>query len=148
MSRASRLLTAILFAGCASAPAPGPPAVRALPGPASEVQETESDPVTVSPPTAPPFAIPAAPEAPPAGIPPPAPDPVAAADRELAAQVERALATDPALRDAVIEATVERGQVTLTGTVPTFRERARAIEAALGVPGVRSVRPRLGLQSP
>jgi osmotically-inducible protein OsmY len=47
----------------------------------------------------------------------------------------------------VIEAEAHGGQVTLKGTVPTFRERARAIEAALRVPGVRSVRPRLSLQS-
>jgi hypothetical protein len=87
-----------------------------------------------------PIAPPAAPD------PGPAPDPTEAAGLDLAARVEHVLALDPALREAVIEATSERGQVTLTGTVPTFRERARAIEAALGVPGVRSVRPRLELQ--
>lgn len=75
-------------------------------------------------------------------------DPAAAADRELAARVERAVATDPALRDAVIEAEVRAGQVTLSGTVPTFREQARAIETTLGVPGVKSVRPRLVLEHP
>lgn len=75
-------------------------------------------------------------------------DPVAAVDRELAARVERALAADPALRDAVIEAEARQGQVTLTGTVPTYRERAHAIEAALAVPGVKSVRLRLLLQNP
>jgi osmotically-inducible protein OsmY len=69
-------------------------------------------------------------------------------DRQLAARVESALAGDPALRDAVIEAEAQDGRVTLTGTVPTFRERTRAIERALQVPGVKSVRARLVLQSP
>jgi osmotically-inducible protein OsmY len=74
-------------------------------------------------------------------------DAAALADRDLAARVERVLAADPALRDAVIEAEARAGRVTLTGTVPTFRERARAIERALQVPGVKSVRPRLVLQA-
>lgn len=80
---------------------------------------------------------------------PPAPPEVpSAADSALAAQVARTLATDPALRDAVIEAEARGGRVTLTGTVPTFRERTRAIERALEVPGVKSVRSRLVLQAP
>jgi osmotically-inducible protein OsmY len=87
------------------------------------------------------------PPAPPPEVVPPAPPDAIQADRELAAQVERALAADPALRDAVIEAEARAGQVTLTGTVPTFRERARAIERTLTVPGVRSVRARLVLQA-
>jgi osmotically-inducible protein OsmY len=87
---------------------------------------------------------PAPPPAPPA--PPGPPADTGAADRELAAKVERALATDPALRDAVIEAEARDGRIILSGTVPTFRERARAIERALQVPGVKSVRPRLVLQ--
>jgi osmotically-inducible protein OsmY len=77
----------------------------------------------------------------------PAPDP-AQADLQLAALVEQRLAADPQLQSAVIEAEVNAGQVTLKGTVPTFRERARAIELALQVPGVKSVRPRLILQPP
>jgi osmotically-inducible protein OsmY len=86
--------------------------------------------------------------APPAPPPPPiTPDP-ALADARLAALVEQRLAADPMLQTAVIEAEAQDGQVTLKGTVPTFRERARAIEVALQVPGVRSVRPRLVLQAP
>jgi osmotically-inducible protein OsmY len=84
---------------------------------------------------------------PPPALPTPPPDP-AAEDARLAALVERNLAADPMLRNAVIEAEVSGGQVTLKGTVPTFRERARAIEVALQVPGVKSVRPRLVLQPP
>jgi len=112
----------LLLVGCAAGPPPSaPPAPALAPAP---------------PPSAPDTRL------------PPAPDPAAAADRELAARVERALAEDPALRDAVIEAVALEGQVTLTGTVPTFHERTRAIEATLRVPGVKSVRPRLVLQSP
>ena len=77
----------------------------------------------------------------------PAPDP-GQVDLQLAALVEQRLAADPMLQTAVIEAEVNAGQVTLKGTVPTFRERARAIELALQVPGVKSVRPRLVLQPP
>jgi osmotically-inducible protein OsmY len=77
----------------------------------------------------------------------PPPDP-AQVDLQLAALVEQRLAADPQLQSAVIEAEVHAGQVTLKGTVPTFRERARAIELALQVPGVKSVRPRLVLQPP
>jgi osmotically-inducible protein OsmY len=91
-------------------------------------------------------AVPA-PEPPPAAVPAPAPDP-GQADLQLAALVEQRLAADPMLQSAVIEAEVQAGQVTLTGTVPTFRERARAIEIVLEVPGVKSVRPRLLLQPP
>jgi osmotically-inducible protein OsmY len=80
--------------------------------------------------------------------PPPAVGPEELADAQLAARVEQALAADPALRSAVIEAEAHAGQVTLKGVVPTFRERTRAIELALQVPGVKSVRPRLVLQPP
>jgi osmotically-inducible protein OsmY len=89
-------------------------------------------------------AVPA-PERPPVDI--PAPDP-GQADLQLAALVEQRLAAEPMLQSAVIEAEVQAGQVTLTGTVPTFRERTRAIEIVLQVPGVKSVRPRLLLQPP
>jgi hypothetical protein len=96
---------------------------------------------------APPSVAVPAPELPAAPVPPPAPDP-GQADLQLAALVEQRLAADPMLQTAVIEAEVSAGQVTLKGTVPTFRERARAIELALQVPGVKSVRPRLVLQPP
>jgi hypothetical protein len=111
------------------------------------VEPTPPAPDTLPPPPEPeppPVAIPA-PEAPPAPAPPPDPGQV---DLQLAALVEQRLAADPMLQSAVIEAEVHAGQVTLKGTVPTFRERARAIELALQVPGVKSVRPRLVLQPP
>jgi osmotically-inducible protein OsmY len=95
-----------------------------------------------------PEASPAAPAVP-APLPPPAPEPEpAAADAQLAALVEQTLAADPMLQASVIEAEAHEGQVVLSGTVPTFRERARAIDLALQVPGVKSVRTRLVLQAP
>jgi BON domain-containing protein len=140
-------------AGCAAAPpAPAPPPVEA-----ARPEPLQAPPaITVPAPTPPPPAVPTPPPGQPVMPPPvpptppipPAPQPDAGAeDRELAARVEKALASDPALRDAVIEADARDGRVTLSGTVPTFRERTRAIERALQVPGVKSVRPRLVLQS-
>jgi hypothetical protein len=141
-------MVAILAAGCAGgAGARSTPAVTATPpDPAAPPNTAPAPPPPSAVPA--PAPLPASPP-PPVAVPLPAPPapPSDVADRELAARVERALATDPALRDAVIEAEAREGRVTLTGTVPTFRERARAIERALQVPGVRSVRPRLVLQS-
>ena len=155
-------IVAALAAGCATAAppdGPGAPVGAPAPDPATPPPAVTTPPPAVpAPPTAvltPPPAVPAPPTAavpPPPAVPPPAPPAppadASADDRELAARVERALAADPALRDAVIEAEAHEGRITLTGTVPSFRERARAIEKALQVPGVRSVRPRLVLQSP
>jgi BON domain len=152
-------------AGCASAipPPSGPPPTAAtplppVPSPPADLPAVPLPPAPSSvppPPEAPvPPTVPAPPDVavpepvpPPPAPPPAAPDP-AQVDAQLAALVEQRLAADPMLRSAVIEAEAREGQVTLKGTVPTFRERARAIEVALQVPGVRSVRPRLLLQSP
>jgi len=145
-------------AGCRAAPPrpAAPPAVAApVPPPPAPAAPSATPPPAVAPPAPvppPPVApsVPAAPspETPPPSAPVPAPDAEQLADAQLAAQVEQALAADPTLRSAVIEAEVHAGQVTLKGVVPTFRERARAIELVLKVPGVKSVRPRLVLQSP
>jgi len=150
-------------AGCASAvpPPPAPPPTAATPLPTvpppppppalSVPPPTPAVPLPSAPPEAPAAPAPAVtvPEpVPPPPAPPPAPAEPIAADARLAALVEQRLAADPMLQSAVIEAEAHEGQVTLKGTVPTFRERARAIELALQVPGVRSVRPRLVLQAP
>jgi hypothetical protein len=165
--RVGALVLGLLWAaGCASTlpPPPGPPPRAATPLPPAplppplppglSVPPPEAIPPPPAPPEAPPVPAPPAPAvvvpepAPPAPPPPPiTPDP-ALADARLAALVEQRLAADPMLQTAVIEAEAQDGQVTLKGTVPTFRERARAIEVALQVPGVRSVRPRLVLQAP
>ncbi len=69
-------------------------------------------------------------------------------DRTLASKVQAALAADSRLKGSRIEVESRSGQITLTGTVPTFRERYRAIETALRVQGVRGVTPKLDVQSP
>jgi len=150
-------------AGCGAAPPPpaGPPPTVATPAPSSPGPPPALPPAPPalpppsSPPPLPPAAVPSPAAPPTVVVPPPAPPPPplpapdpAEEDARLAALVERNLAADPVLRDAVIEAEASGGQVTLKGTVPTFRERARAIEVALQVPGVKSVRPRLLLQPP
>jgi BON domain len=123
-------------------PPPAPPALGPAPVPAPPPAPVPATPppVAVPEPSTPSPAVPPPP-------PPPAPEP-AAEDARLAALVERTLAADPMLQAAVIEAEAHEGQVVLKGTVPTFRERARAIDLALRVPGVKSVRPRLVLQAP
>ncbi len=148
----SVLAAALLAAGCAgAAPAPSAGPDGGTPPAAGSAPPSVTAPAPADvPPAPPPVSSVPPPPAVPGPVPGPAPAPAleSAEDRALAARVERALATDPALRDAVIEAVVRQGQVTLNGTVPGFRERARAIEAALRVPGVRSVRPRLVIQQP
>ena len=69
-------------------------------------------------------------------------------DQTLASKVQSALSADPRLKGARIEVESRSGQVTLKGTVPTFRERYRAIETALRVQGVRGVTSKLDLQNP
>jgi hypothetical protein len=152
--RPALALGLVLAVGCAAAPPPrpAPPAATApppAPPPAPVPLPATPSPAPPAPaPDAPPPVFPPAATPAPPPVPLPVPDLDRLADEQLAARVEQALAADPALRNAVIEAEVHAGQVTLKGTVPTFRERARAIELALTVPGVKSVRPRLVLQSP
>ena len=69
-------------------------------------------------------------------------------DQSVASKVQAALAADSRLKEARIEVEARGGQVTLTGTVPTFRERYRAIETALRVQGVRGVTSKLDVQNP
>jgi BON domain len=167
-SRGTLALGLFLAAGCAAVPPPPsaqpivttpPPAALppapavpattpAVPAAAPVAPIATPPPPAALPPTAPPPASPPSVVAPPPPPPLPAPEAEQLADEQLAARVEQTLAADPALRSAVIEAEAHAGQVTLKGVVPTFRERARAIELALQVPGVKSVRPRLVLQAP
>lgn len=69
-------------------------------------------------------------------------------DQSVASKVQAALSADPRLKGARIEVASSGGQVTLTGTVPTFRERYRAIETTLRIQGVRGVTSKLDVQSP
>jgi len=160
-SRGTLALGLFLAAGCAAVPPPPsaqptvttpPPAAfplaPAVPATTPAVPATTPPPPVALPQPATPPAPPPSVVAPPPPPPLPAPEAEQLADEQLAARVEQTLAADPALRSAVIEAEAHAGQVTLKGVVPTFRERARAIELALQVPGVKSVRPRLVLQAP
>ena len=61
------------------------------------------------------------------------------ADRALHAELDRAYARDANLKDQNVTFTVDSGDVTLTGSVRTEREREKANEVAINVPGVRSV---------
>ena len=66
----------------------------------------------------------------------------------MASKVQATLSADPQLKGARIEVESRGGQVTLTGTVPTFRERYRAIETTLRVQGVRGVTSKLDVRNP
>ena len=61
------------------------------------------------------------------------------ADRALRAELDRAFARDATVKDQNVSFTVDGGDVTLTGAVRTEREREKANEVAINVPGVRSV---------
>ncbi|HEV3216458.1 MAG TPA: BON domain-containing protein [Vicinamibacterales bacterium] len=61
------------------------------------------------------------------------------ADRAVHTQLDRAFAQDANLKDQAISATVDGGDVTLTGSVQTAKQREKANEVVLNVPGVRSV---------
>lgn len=69
-------------------------------------------------------------------------------DRQLTLYVEEALEGDPATRAFDIEATAQRGIVTLTGSVSTLAEKQLASEIAGDIFAVREVRNRLGVTAP
>jgi hypothetical protein len=85
--------------------------------------------------TAPP-SVPHAPAQPPAAVQPHAETDV---DRAVHTELDRAFALDANLKDQAISAMVDGGDVTLTGSVQTAKEREKANEVAMNVPGVRSV---------
>jgi osmotically-inducible protein OsmY len=70
------------------------------------------------------------------------------ADQTLATRVREALVADPRLRGSQLDVCVRDGVATLTGRVPTFLERRRAIETALRVLGVRRVTSEIELAKP
>ena len=76
---------------------------------------------------------------------PPAESP---ADRALATRVREALLADARLRGSQIDVQARNGEVKLRGTAPTFRERRRAVEAALRVLGVRRVTSEIETTQP
>jgi hyperosmotically inducible protein len=68
---------------------------------------------------------------------------VDARDQAIARALEEQLKQDPQLQNAVIDARVDAGVVTLRGQVPGPAASSRAVELARGVPGVRSVKNEL-----
>jgi hypothetical protein len=60
-------------------------------------------------------------------------------DRAVHAELDRAFALDANLKDQAISFTVDSGDVTLTGSVKTVKQREKANEVAMNVSGVRSV---------
>src|SRR5229473_137001 len=58
-----------------------------------------------------------------------------AADRAVHAELDRAFARDANLKGQNVSFTVDSGDVTLTGNVKTEKEREKANEVAINVPG-------------
>jgi hyperosmotically inducible protein len=68
-------------------------------------------------------------------------------DSDVKKNVVERLVADQQLKTASIAVRADNGLVTLTGTVPDARTKARAAEVARKVPGVRAVRNELQLKS-
>jgi osmotically-inducible protein OsmY len=69
-----------------------------------------------------------------------------AADLELQARVQTAIAGQTGVNALNISVSAHRGVVTLTGTVPNVTVRTLAVQTAQGVQGVRQVVDRLHVQ--
>jgi osmotically-inducible protein OsmY len=69
-------------------------------------------------------------------------------DQDLAKHVSSALAFDPSLTEASVDARAANGRVTLTGKVPTMFERAEALDVASSMNGVVSVDNQLRVSAP
>lgn len=72
---------------------------------------------------------------------------VDAKDAEIERAVKERLANDAWLKGAAIKVRSDNSVVTLMGTVPDTRTRARASDVTRGVPGVRVVRNELAQKS-
>ena len=60
-------------------------------------------------------------------------------DRAVHLELDRAFLLEPTFKDQDIRIGVNAGDVTLTGTVKAEKQREKANEVAMNVPGVRSV---------
>jgi osmotically-inducible protein OsmY len=60
-------------------------------------------------------------------------------ERAVHLELDRAFALDANLKDQAISFTVDSGDVTLTGSVKTVKQREKANQLAMNVAGVRSV---------
>jgi outer membrane murein-binding lipoprotein Lpp len=70
-----------------------------------------------------------------------------ATDAALFRAVQKRLLEDDDLRDVAIDADVQRGSVTLRGSVPDLELRNRAVEIAESVPGVAGVENLISVTS-
>jgi hyperosmotically inducible protein len=68
-------------------------------------------------------------------------------DTALTAKVKAALITEPGLKAMPIDVSTKDAVVTLSGTVASAEERAKAVQLAENVNGVRSVVDNLTLRS-
>jgi osmotically-inducible protein OsmY len=66
-------------------------------------------------------------------------------DDQIRQDVEEALQADPTTRSYIITATVEDGEVTLTGSVNSYQQRDLAKIVAKGVRGVRAIEDRINV---
>ena len=73
---------------------------------------------------------------------------LSATDVVLFRSVQKRLLDDGALKDVAIAARVDKGVVSLSGTVPDSKIRDRAVEVARATPGVTSVESRLQIVKP
>lgn len=129
---ASVVCAALLAAGCGER-SPGDPVAR-------------NDAAT-APRVTPPAANPVPPMTPPADAAPGAKMADAITDTALTAKVKTALVAEPGLKSTAIEVTTKDAIVTLTGSVESSTERAKARMVAENVQGVKNVVDNLALKS-
>lgn len=126
---ASVVCAALLAAGCG----------ERAPGDARARNDTAAPPVIApSPSAAPSKSADAAPTAKVAD---------AVSDTTLTAKVKTALVAEPGIKSTAIEVTTKDAVVTLSGTVDSTMEKAKALTVAENVQGVKNVVDNLSLKS-
>ncbi len=129
---ASMVCAALLAAGC---------------GERSPSDNMARNDAATAPRVPPPAANPAAPMTPPADAAPGAKVAEAITDTALTAKVKTALVAEPGIKSTAIDVTTKDAVVTLTGTVESSTERAKARMVAENVQGVKNVVDNLALKS-
>jgi hyperosmotically inducible periplasmic protein len=69
-------------------------------------------------------------------------------DGRILATTKAALMNDPEIKGSSIDVDVNRGEVTLTGTARSERERDKIMKTVWGVNGVKSVKTNLQVKAP
>jgi len=70
-----------------------------------------------------------------------------AVDSAITVKIKTALLADPDIKSLKIDVDTQDGVVTLSGTVPSATNAARAAQVAKGVDGVKSVQNRLAVKA-